>query len=397
MPRRNGHWPGFTARRAWHPARVVWAPCPMTAMLSATLYIAIRESGDVGAADHSTALGQTLQRIIQLAQIPNIPPRMRCRIELDSEAAVTAALRFDHRLGNGLAAADAIENARRAELHRAFTSFEPGVEGRLDMLIVEPIRRGMRPLRIVLDTVLDASGEGELRLAAMLARFASFGGPLSFGHAALMDYLNRVLGIEIDRGFIDTAASCGLFWALDGVCFAAERPTHLNRNEAGQLHCEIGPSLAYPSGWSRWHWHGVSVPQEAVETPERITVEAIHRAGGPERRRVMIERYRTGETVCGIPAFLRDSGARLLDQDAGFGTLWRIDTVAAMPILMVEVENRSPEPDGSYRHFLLRVDPQLRPMLADGGFGEPQSLTARNAVASTFGLSGAEYTPQIET
>jgi len=107
-------------------------------------------------------------------------------------------------------------------------------------------------------------------------------------------------------------------------------------------------------------------------------------------------RYRAGEPVSGIAAYLRDSGARLVDHDPAFGTLWHIDTDPAAPMLMVEVENRSPEPDGTYRHFLLRVDPELRP-LRRGGFGRWQPLTARNAVASTFGLTGAEYAPEIET
>ena len=111
----------------------------------------------------------------------------------------------------------------------------------------------------------------------------------------------------------------------------------------------------------------------------------------------MIERYRAGEAVSGIAAYLRDAGAQLLDRDPGFGRLWRLDTGEAAPWLMLEVENRSPEPDGSYRHFLLRVDPELRPILGSGGFGPPQPLTARNAVASTFGMSGEEYRPEVET
>ena len=131
--------------------------------------------------------------------------------------------------------------------------------------------------------------------------------------------------------------------------------------------------------------------------PETITIEAIHNARNPEISRIMIERYRWGHAVHGIAAYLRDADARRLDRDAAFGTLWRLDTGEAAPMLMVEVENRSPEPDGSYRHFLLRIDPELRPILDDGSYGMPQQATARNAVASTFGMSGPEYAPEIET
>ena len=64
---------------------------------------------------------------------------------------------------------------------------------------------------------------------------------------------------------------------------------------------------------------------------------------------------------------------------------------------MVEVVNHTPEPDGSHKHHFLRVDPQLRPLLSEGELGPPQPLTARNAVASAFGLTGAEYDPDVET
>ena len=96
---------------------------------------------------------------------------------------------------------------------------------------------------------------------------------------------------------------------------------------------------------------------------------------------------------------------------------------------MVRVLNSTPEPDGTlttaqarevfgnavidracsmaklngsagqarWKEYFLRVHPELRPMTADGKTGEPQALTAHNAVASTFGLRGDDYWPTIET
>jgi len=110
----------------------------------------------------------------------------------------------------------------------------------------------------------------------------------------------------------------------------------------------------------------------------------------------MIERYRHGHEIHGAAAYLRDAGARRLDHDTAFGTLWCHD-IGEEALLMVEVVNHSPEPDGSYRHYFLRADPKLRPILRDGSFGAPQPLTARNAVASTFALRGAEYRPEAES
>ena len=50
---------------------------------------------------------------------------------------------------------------------------------------------------------------------------------------------------------------------------------------------------------------------------------------------------------------------------------------------MVEVVNATPEPDGSFRDYLIRVPPRFR--------------TARGAVAWTFGMEAREYRPKVET
>lgn len=94
---------------------------------------------------------------------------------------------------------------------------------------------------------------------------------------------------------------------------------------------------------------------------------------------------------------MRDAGGKSLDHDERFGTLWRREVPDDEPIVMLEVINSTREPDGSFKHYWLRVDPNLRPMLADGQFGSPQDATALNAVASTFGLTGQQYAPMVET
>jgi hypothetical protein len=53
------------------------------------------------------------------------------------------------------------------------------------------------------------------------------------------------------------------------------------------------------------------------------------------------------------------------------------------PLQMVRVKNSTPEPDGSYKHYFLRVPPDI--------------ATARAAVAWTFGFSSDEYDPSIES
>lgn len=52
-----------------------------------------------------------------------------------------------------------------------------------------------------------------------------------------------------------------------------------------------------------------------------------------------------------------------------------------------------------YKDYFLQVHPECRPLLdvETRSYGEPQELTCQNAVASTFGLTGKEYVPDIET
>ena len=108
----------------------------------------------------------------------------------------------------------------------------------------------------------------------------------------------------------------------------------------------------------------------------------------PGQARLMIERFGQGR-------FLTESGAKLVHQDAT-GKLWHKDLQDDEPMVMVEVLNSTPEPDGHTKTYFLRVHPELRPLLATG-LGSPQEPTAHNAVASTFGLYGHEYHPLIET
>jgi hypothetical protein len=39
----------------------------------------------------------------------------------------------------------------------------------------------------------------------------------------------------------------------------------------------------------------------------------------------------------------------------------------------------------------------LRPMLLNKQLGAPQAMTARNAVASTWGMRGEEFVPEVRT
>ena len=180
-------------------------------------------------------------------------------------------------------------------------------------------------------------------------------------------------------GRLDLARSAGPWWALDGLAIVSERPLVARTDDRGRLHGEHGPALAWSDGLEAWAWHGVRVDSRVVLEPEAITVKEIDAERNIERRRVLIERF-------GEERLIRDGGAELVDEDAT-GRLWRREMPSSWPrdeaVTMVEVHNSTPEPDGSRRTYFLRVPPETR--------------SAREAVAWTFGLRGDQYRPAVES
>jgi hypothetical protein len=158
----------------------------------------------------------------------------------------------------------------------------------------------------------------------------------------------------------------------------AKPPLRLRVDDRSRPHAEDGPSIAYSDGLERWAPHGVVVPTWLVREPERLDVEAVTTERNSEVRRIMVERYGMGRLV-------RDGGAELVHEDDR-GRLWRIDgrpRARRAPLVMIEVVNSTPEPDGTYKRYLLRVPSRMR--------------TAGAAVGWTFGLRAHEYAPEQET
>jgi hypothetical protein len=173
------------------------------------------------------------------------------------------------------------------------------------------------------------------------------------------------------------------------VVIFSQSPTEMHLDASGRLHNSEGAAVLFEDGFGVWAIHGVRLPRWIIEEPQKITVGKIKSEHNAEIRRVMIERY-------GEAKYLLDSGAREIHRD-DFGILYRQEMEGDEPLVMVKVVNATPEPDGTFKDYFLRVAPDLRPLLAGNKLGEPQAMTAHNAVASTFGKRGEEYAPCVET
>ena len=193
-------------------------------------------------------------------------------------------------------------------------------------------------------------------------------------------------------------AGCwSLYWTDDTLYWIAKPAVHRDPAPGTRrLHNEYYAAIESDIE-NLYFWHGVLVPAFVVVRPDWITVKHIDGETNAEVRRVMIERYKHGEEIHAAAAYMRDAGGKRLDHDERFGTLWHRDVPDDEPIVMLEVTNSTREPDGHFKHYWLRVDPQIRPLLADNQIGQPQKPTALNAAASTFGMTGKQYAPSVET
>jgi len=172
-------------------------------------------------------------------------------------------------------------------------------------------------------------------------------------------------------------------------CIVSDRPELLTVDEQNRPHNESGPFCRWRDGFALYAIHGVRVPRYIVERPDLISVDKIHKETNEEVRRVMIERY-------GLTRYVRDAGFEVLDESTdSLGLPRRL--LRRDDMLVVELVNSTLDADGTRRVYHVPVHPELRPMLSTGGLGEPQGLTALNAVASTFGLTGNEYVLEVET
>jgi hypothetical protein len=165
------------------------------------------------------------------------------------------------------------------------------------------------------------------------------------------------------------------WWPYERLVIVSERPVELHRDEAGRLHRGDGPALAYADGFALHAWRGMPLPAGFIESLTDLAPARIDAEANAEQRRVMLEIY-------GYDRYLAETGAEPIHRDET-GVLWAIRLPGDEPVVMVEVVNSTPEPDGTYRTYYLRVPPRTR--------------TAREGVAWTFGLDESDYRPQKET
>jgi hypothetical protein len=171
------------------------------------------------------------------------------------------------------------------------------------------------------------------------------------------------------------ARAAGWWWPFENAVILTERPLAIRLDDQNRLHHGDGPAVAYADGFAVYSWRGTPLTTEFGQRLATTTPESIRAEENAELRRVMVEHY-TPER------FLKDSGAKPVQEDEA-GKLWRIEMGTDESVVLVEVVNASPEPDGTFNVYFLRVPPSMQ--------------TAKAGVAWTFGLTEDQYQPLQQT
>jgi hypothetical protein len=141
-------------------------------------------------------------------------------------------------------------------------------------------------------------------------------------------------------------------------CMVSDFPCVLERDEENRPHCATGPSHQWRDGWSLYYWHGVKVTRQIIEAPDTMTIAQIEAETNAEVRRVMIDRY-------GPKRYLEDSGATVVQEMPtdhpiiGLRTarLLRKEVSNDETIIIVDLLDSTPAPDGHTKRYQLRIDP----------------------------------------
>lgn len=189
------------------------------------------------------------------------------------------------------------------------------------------------------------------------------------------------------------ASSCFAAITFDGLCIVLAKPNKITIDENQQLSARGTPAIEWLAEDIANHHRLFAINGEVFLANGKPDLNNIPYT--PPRERALLIEYFGWETLFNLVKD-RQIGATLqrLDKHVRYGSLFRI-SFFNQQFLVVRVKNRTAEPDGTFRRYVIPVDPDCRPLPHPNKpherLGAPQTLTARNAVASTFGMTGEEY------
>jgi len=175
--------------------------------------------------------------------------------------------------------------------------------------------------------------------------------------------------------WVELLLSATSFLFCQNVCFVFLKPTKCHHDEQFRFHHPTRAAVHFIDGSEYHNWHGIAIPDDIVDNPKKLKFDRIMNERNAEVRRALIDMY-------GFEKFIQHAFPRKLQEDE-YGVLYEHRLPDDEPILVVKVTNSTPEPDGTYREYFLRVPPDTE--------------TAKEGVAWSFHLEDKDYHPKKET
>jgi len=195
---------------------------------------------------------------------------------------------------------------------------------------------------------------------------------LSFYHV-----MKSLLGVKLDPRIDDMfalAEHSNWIKATGNIAFCSEKPVYITAtDDLGRAHCETGPYILYPDGWSTYCWHGTQIPRYFIENKEQLTPGVALTLPNMEQRRAACE-------ILGWDKILTELNARVINEDGDpeIGKLLEVDLPDLGTERFLQVQC------GTGRTFALPVPPEME--------------TALQAQSWTWGMDEVNFfKPEVRT
>lgn len=190
------------------------------------------------------------------------------------------------------------------------------------------------------------------------------------------NYFQEAVGLDCCnklQGLMDLAKYTGWVSFYEDVVVFQHRPSKIKMDDQNRLHCEDGPAILYPDGYSIYAWHGQTIPADWIEKKDQMDPATAINWPNVEQRRAAAE-------IIGWAKVLDQLKSKVIDKDGDpeIGELHEVNIpdIGRERFLKVQC--------GTGRTFALPVPPTMK--------------TALEAQAWTWGMDVKEFKrPEVRT
>lgn len=160
------------------------------------------------------------------------------------------------------------------------------------------------------------------------SNYSNFISGVMFGqHAApwlsFYNFFKEEVGVkDIEKidPLIEVANQCGWVYCARETAIVMAKPEYIRMDEDDRLHCETGPAIRYPDGFTVYSWHGVRIPGEWIENRKALTAQKALSVENMEQRRAACE-------IVGWVNIIKQLDGKVVDEDEDpmIGTLVRVN------------------------------------------------------------------------